>query len=59
MSIPVTTVGVPIDEFSVIGYASGGIPQYTFSAYGLPIGLSIDYTTGVIHGSYANDEYAG
>lgn len=59
VSIPVTTVGVPIDEFSVLGYASGGIPQYTFSAYGLPIGLSIDYNTGIIHGSYANDEYAG
>ncbi|GMK41914.1 hypothetical protein PCCS19_49730 [Paenibacillus sp. CCS19] len=47
-SLPTATVGIP---YSVTIAASGGTAPYTFSAEGLPQGLSINPATGVIAGT--------
>ena len=49
-SIPASTVGTPIVPLDV-GFVFGGTPPYTFSTTGLPAGLSINATTGVITGT--------
>ncbi|MCL2872653.1 MAG: hypothetical protein FWF41_06730, partial [Betaproteobacteria bacterium] len=48
--IPASTVGTPITDIDVSGGVSGGAQPYTFSATGLPDGISIS-TTGVISGT--------
>jgi hypothetical protein len=37
-------------SYSTAGQAAGGVPPYTWSAAGLPAGLSINATTGLING---------
>ena len=49
--IPAGVVGTAITPVDVSGGASGGIRPYTFSAAGLPAGLSINPATGVISGA--------
>jgi uncharacterized protein YjdB/chitinase len=49
--IPASRVGVTITSIDVSGGVSGGISPYTFSATGLPAGISIDSMTGVIFGA--------
>ena len=48
--IPASTVGTAIADIDVTGGASGGTTPYTFTATGLPAGISIT-TAGVIHGT--------
>ncbi|MBD3921289.1 choice-of-anchor I family protein [Paenibacillus sp. PR3] len=50
-SLPVATVGIP---YAATVAASGGVAPYTFSAEGLPQGLSINPTTGVISGTVSS-----
>jgi 5'-nucleotidase len=42
-------VGTPITSFSLVG--SDGTPPYTYSATGLPTGVSVDATTGEVTGT--------
>jgi hypothetical protein len=48
-SIPASTAGVPYPATTIT--AVGGTPQYTWSAAGLPSGMSINPSTGVISGT--------
>lgn len=47
-SLPNGSVGVP---YSAVATATGGVGPYTWSATGLPVGLTINATTGVISGT--------
>ena len=49
--IPASTVGTAIASIDVSGSVSGGTAPYTFSASGLPNGITINNTTGVISGT--------
>ncbi|MDR0765020.1 MAG: Ig domain-containing protein [Synergistaceae bacterium] len=49
--IPEMTAYVSIKPVDVSVGVSGGVPPYTFSASGLPYGVSIDSGTGVISGT--------
>jgi len=49
--IPASAVGTAITDRDVSGGVSGGIKPYTFTATGLPSGIKIDPTTGVISGT--------
>jgi C1A family cysteine protease len=57
--IPESAVGVPIGDIDVSGGVIGGVLPYTFSASGLPSGVAIDATTGVISGSPKGVRSAG
>jgi len=48
-SIPASSAGVPYPATTII--AVGGTPQYTWSATGLPSGMSINPSTGIISGT--------
>src|SRR4029077_13866063 len=48
--LPTATIGLHYANFFA---ASGGVPQYTWSAFGLPPELTIDPTTGVLSGTLA------
>jgi len=50
-NIPQSSVGVPIASKNVTGGVTGGEKPYTFSATGLPAGISINPSTGVISGT--------
>jgi len=56
--IPASTVGTDIAEIDVSGGASGGTPPYTFSATGLPAGITIS-AAGVISGAPTAEDTAG
>jgi hypothetical protein len=49
-NIPASTAGIPIASIDVTDNVGGGTPPYTFSASGLPTGISINPTTGIISG---------
>ena len=49
--IPASTVGTAIASINVSGGVSGGTTPYAFSAAGLPDGIVINSTTGVISGT--------
>ena len=50
-SIPAGAVNVPISDINVSGGVSGGVPPYAFTATGLPSGITINGTTGIISGT--------
>ena len=50
-NIPASTAGIPIPNINVSSGVSGGSTPYTFSATGLPVGISINSATGVISGT--------
>ena len=56
--IPASTVGTAITNINVSGGASGGTAPYTFSATGLPAGISIN-AAGVISGTPTATSAAG
>ena len=56
--IPASIVGVPITSINVSGGVSGGTAPYTFSATGLPDGISIS-TAGLISGAPTTAGVAG
>jgi len=56
--IPASTVGIAIGTVNVSGGVSGGTTPYTFSATGLPAGISIS-ASGVIFGAPATAGAAG
>jgi len=56
--IPASTVGTAITDIDVSGGVSGGIPSYTFSATGLPAGISIS-AAGIISGTPTTSGAAG
>ncbi len=49
--------GAATQQFSATITASGGVTPYTFSATGLPAGLNINSTTGVISGTASAGTY--
>ena len=49
--IPATKVGTAIANIDVSGGVSGGKTPYTFSATGLPAGITIASSTGIISGT--------
>jgi len=56
--IPASTVGVAITDIDVSGGVSGGTDPYTFSATGLPAGITIN-AAGVISGAPTTAGLAG
>ena len=58
-SIPASTVGTAITNINVSTGASGGKTPYTFSATGLPAGITINASTGVISGTPTTEAPAG
>ena len=56
--IPASTVGTAIKEIDVSGGVSGGKTPYTFTATGLPAGISIS-EAGVISGTPTAEKAAG
>ncbi len=50
-NIPASTVGTAIQAIDVSPAVSGGTPPYTYTATGLPAGISIDRSTGLISGT--------
>ncbi|MCL2174176.1 fibronectin type III domain-containing protein [Candidatus Saccharibacteria bacterium] len=56
--IPAMTVGTPISPINVAGGAAGGTPPYSFSAIGLPAGISIS-PAGIISGTPTTTGTAG
>lgn len=57
--IPASTVGTAITDIDVSGGVSGGTTPYTFSATGLPAGIDIDPSTGIISGTPTGTASAG
>ncbi|MCL2310622.1 MAG: Ig-like domain-containing protein [Proteobacteria bacterium] len=57
-NIPASTVGTPITNINVSGGVSGGVPPYTFSALGLPAGITIS-AAGVVSGTPTAASAAG
>jgi C1A family cysteine protease/uncharacterized membrane protein len=57
--IPESTVGVAISPISVSGGVVGAATPYTFSASGLPSGIAINSSSGVISGTPTATRNAG
>ena len=57
--IPVSRVGTAISAINVSGGVSGGRRPYTFRATGLPAGITINSSTGVISGSPTSAAVSG
>ena len=57
--LPAMTIGTAITPLDVSGAASGGTKPYTYSATGLPAGLTIAPATGIISGKPTTAQDAG